>query len=175
MGNQMYQSILNSDIHLRRLELTDAEPMLEWLKNPDIYEKMQYDPEKQNLEQCMAFIRNSWEEQKNLHYAITDSTSEYLGTISLKNIDMQNRNAELGIALHPKAMGKGIGAEALKQIAQRAFEEMALHKIYLYVRKDNERAVKFYQKNGWACEGEFKGHICVRGEYKDIYWFALHK
>lgn len=175
MGDRVCQSILNRDICLRRLELSDVEPMFEWLINPDVYEKMQYDPAKQSMERCIAFIKDSWEETNNLHYAITDETNEYFGTISLKNIDMQNKNAELGIALHPKAMGKGVGAEALRLIAQKAFGEMDLHKIYLYVRKDNERAVKFYQKNGWLYEGEFREHLYVRGEYKDICWFAITK
>lgn len=175
MGDIMRKSLLKRDISLRRLELEDAVPMLEWLKNPDIYEKMQYDPEKQNMEQCIAFIKNSWKDQKNLHYAVTDSKNEYFGTVSLKNVDTQNKNAELGIVLHPKAFGKGIGAEALRLIAQIAFEEMDLHKIYLYVRQDNKRAVRFYRKNGWECEGDFKEHILARGEYKDIYWFALRK
>ena len=174
MDNLLCEPLLESRIALRRLELSDAVPMLEWMKNPDIYEKMQYDPEKQSLEQCIAFIKDSWEDTQNLHYAIIDSENEYLGTISLKNVDKKNRNAELGLVLHPKAMGKGVGAEALKLITFQAFEEMNLHKVYLYVRKDNERAVKFYKKNGWECEGEFKAHIFVRGEYRDIYWFAIH-
>lgn len=169
----MCQSLLNNKIVLRNLDLSDAELMLEWMKNPDIYEKMQYDPAKQSKESCISFIKNSWQDEDNLHYAISNLENEYYGTISLKNIDIKNKNAELGIVLHPKAMGKGISTEALKLIANKAFEELNLHKIYLYVRKDNERAVRFYKKNGWEYEGEFKEHLWIHGEYKDIYWFSL--
>lgn len=175
MTDSMGEVLAENVIKLRRLELADAKAMLEWLINPDIYEKMQYNPDEQSFEQCISFIKNSWKDQKNLHYAITDMTNEYMGTVSLKNIDIKNQNAELGIVLHPKAFGKGIGAEALRLIAIKAFDELNLHKIYLYVRQDNERAVKFYRKNGWKCEGEFKEHLFVHGEYKDIYWFALRK
>lgn len=172
MGDRMGEQILTQEFSLRRLELSDAEPMLEWMLTPDIYEKMQYNPQEQSLEKCQAFIKNSWENRTDLHYAITDNAKGYYGTISLKNVDLKNRNAELGIALHPKAIGKGVGAKALSLLVDKAFHELDLHKIYLYVRKDNERAVKFYKKNGWQLEGEFREHLYIRGEFKDIYWFS---
>lgn len=173
MGNRESKSVLTEQIHLRKLEIADAEPMLAWMKTPDIYEKMQYDPEKQSLERCRGFIENSWSDSSNLHYAITNKDNEYLGTVSLKNIDEQNNNAELGIALCPRAMGQGCGSRALFEIMRVAFEEKKLHRVYWYVRTDNERAVRFYRKNRISEEGCFKGHIKIRGEYKDICWFGI--
>ncbi len=175
MGDIMCKPILKDEISLRKLELTDAEPMLEWMTDPDIYKNMQYDPEAQNLEKCRTFIRNSWEDRENLHCAITNRQQEYLGTVSLKNIDRKNKNAEFAIALCPKAMGKGVSASALREIMKKAFEEQNLNKVYLYVRSDNQRAVAFYKKNHLTYEGCFAEHLCVAGEYKDIYWFSLRK
>lgn len=173
MGDSMCKSVLKDHIRLRRLELADAEPMLEWMLEPSIYEKMQYDPKVQNLERCKNFIQTSWTDDRNLHYAITNYAGEYLGTVSLKNIDHQNQNAEFAIALHPKAMGKGVSSIALKKIMEKAFDELNLHKVYLYVRSDNERAIAFYKKNHLEYEGCFKEHLSINGEYKDILWFAL--
>ncbi len=167
------EQILERDIFLRRLDLADAEPMLEWLKDPSIYEKMQYDPEEQTLERCIAFIKKSWTDTENLHYAVTNSEKEYLGTVSLKNVDRKNCNAELGIVICPKAMGRGIAAKALREIMRIAFEELDLNKVYLYVRCDNERAVAFYHRNRMPHEGCFKKHIYANGAFRDIDWFSL--
>lgn len=175
MGDIMRKSVLKDKVFLRKLELTDAKPMLEWMTDPDIYKNMQYDPKEQNLEKCSAFIQNSWEDKENLHCAITNEQHEYLGTVSLKNIDRKNQNAEFAIALCPKAMGKGISAAALREIMKKAFEELNLNKVYLYVRSDNQRAVAFYKKNHLTYEGCFAEHLCVEGDYKDIYWFSLRK
>lgn len=164
---------LCNQIRLRRLELSDAENMLEWMKNPQVYEKMQFNPEGQNIECCKKFIERSWTDTNNLHYAISNLENEYLGTISLKNISKVHKNAELGIVVHPKAMKQGIGSEALKLLSQKAFKEFGLNKIYLYVRKDNVKAVSFYMKNGWKLEGEFRRHLFIRGEFRDILWFSL--
>lgn len=175
MGDYMHKLLLRDDITLRRLELTDAADMLEWMLEPDIYGKMQYDPAEQSLEKCRRFIEQSWTDDKNFHYAITNQKKEYLGTISLKNIDKKNQNAEFAIALHPKAMGKQVGTSALRAIMEIAFMEMELNKVYLYVRSDNERAVAFYKKNGLEYEGCFREHIYSDGKFRDIYWFALRK
>ena len=155
--------------------MSDAESLLEWMQTPDIYEKMQYDPAKQSIETCRHFIEKSWNDDKNLHYAITNQKQIYLGTVSLKNIDCDNENAEFAIALHPTAMKRNIGTLALRLIMQVAFEELGLNKVYLYVRRDNERAIAFYEKNHLEQEGCFKEHLKIGESYKDIYWYALRK
>lgn len=160
---------------LRKLELSDATLMLEWMSKPEIYNKMQYDYKQLNLDSCIKFIRNSWDDKENLHLAISNENSEYLGTISLKNIDYKNKNAELGIALHPQYMGKRIASFALFEMAKRAFFKLRLNRIYLYVRTDNNRAVMFYEKNQLEFEGCSKESLLIEGEYRDILWFSLRK
>lgn len=175
MGDYCSKSVLADEIILRKLEIADAEPMLEWLLDPNIYEKMQYDPKQQSLEGCCAFIRKSWDDESNLHYAISNRENTYLGTVSLKNIDKKNQNAELGIVVHPFAMRLGVATKALRAIFQKAFEDLGLNKVYLCVRCDNERAVEFYRKNKMTCEGCFKQHLFVMDHFRDIFWFSMQK
>lgn len=166
---------LHSKVFLRKLELTDGEPMLEWMRNPGIYQYMQYDYTEQTLERCYNFIQNSWENKENIHLAITNEKKEYLGTVSLKNIDIKNRNAEFAIVISPRFIGMGIGTIALRAIMKKAFEELDLHKVYLYVRSDNKKAIRFYKKNRLEYEGHFKEHLFIRNSYQDIDWFSLRK
>ena len=70
----------NKEIKLRKLTTEDAEPMLAWMKNPDIYKNMQYNPDNQTLERCKMFIKNSWTDESNLHFAVTDADERYMGT-----------------------------------------------------------------------------------------------
>lgn len=164
-----------TEILLRKLQLDDAEPMLEWMLDPDIYSKMQYDHKNMDIEKCLLFIRNSWSDKHNLHWAVSDISQKYMGTISLKNIDYKNKNAEFGIAIHPMYMGKGIASRALQKLVEKVFLEMDLNKIYLYVRTDNERAVSFYKRNHLEFEGCAKEHLLIENDYKDILWFSLRR
>lgn len=175
MGDRKYKSILEDNVRLRRLEISDAGSMLEWMLNADIYKYMQYRPEQQSLESCERFIRNSWKSQENRHWAVSDPQGSYLGTVSLKNIDQENRNAEFAIALMPEAMGKKIGLSAMIQVMHKAFYELDLHKVYLYVREDNKRAIRFYEKCLLRYEGCFMEHLWIDGKFRNIHWYAIQK
>ena len=43
------------------------------------------------------------------------------------------------------------------------------------MRADNERAVRFYEKNQLELEGCAKEHLFAEGKYRDVLWFALRK
>lgn len=137
-------------MELRKLDIKDAPLMLEWMHNKDVTLHMNRDFSKLSLEDCENFIKNSLADENNVHFAIVDETDEYLGTISLKNIDNINKNAEFGITIREKAMGKGISSEAMKAIIAYGFEKLGLTSIYWCVSSENARAVRFYDKNGYA-------------------------
>lgn len=52
------------------------------------------------------------------------------------------------LAVHPSYQNKNIGSLLLKEII-RLFREMGILEIILEVRYDNEKAIKFYKKNGF--------------------------
>ena len=85
-------------IVLRRLELKDIPYMLEWMHDTETKLIFQNDFLAVDEVKAENFILNSFNDD-NKHFAIVDnSNDEYLGTISLKNIDNKNRNAEYAIS-----------------------------------------------------------------------------
>lgn len=132
---------------LRKLKLVDAPYMLEWMHDKSVVENMNRDFSVYTKEDCERFIINSLNDKNNVHLAIVDSNDEYFGTISLKNIDNINKNAEFGITLRKVAMGKGIASWAMKEIIQYGKETLRLERIYWCVSPENIRAVRFYDKN----------------------------
>ena len=159
-------------IRLRPLMLKDAPLMLEWMHDPQIASNFQTDFINMTLEHVTSFIKNSWS-QTNRHYAVVDETDEYLGTMSLKNIDFHNRNAEYAVCLRRKAQGTNAAMDATKQLFEVAFQELKLHKVYLNVYTDNLRANRFYQKAGFVYEGCSKDAVCVRGVFKSLNWYGI--
>lgn len=85
--------------------------------------------------------------EKNLHLAITDSSDEYLGTVSLKHIE--KNTAEFGIAIRKKAMRRGISISAMQKMLKIGFDDLRLSKIFWCVNPENVRALKFYDKNSF--------------------------
>lgn len=163
---------------LRKLEEKDADGMLEWMHDEEIQKSFRYPMLNTTKEDVLNFIQKAESEPiegKSIHYAIVDENDEYLGTISLKDVDMVSGNAEYAISLRRKAQGKGIAAQATKELLNKAFEQFGFEKVYLNVLADNERAIHLYEKCGFVYEGEFRRHLHIRGEYKNLKWYSVLK
>lgn len=151
----------------------DAPGMLEWMTDPEVNLYFQFDPGTVSLETVQQFIARAGDEREDRHFAIAGEGDEYQGTVSLKHISPRDRTAEYAIALRQGASGKGLGSFATREVLRVGFVEMDLHKIYLNVYADNQRALSLYEKCGFRLEGEFKQHLFVRGEYKDLKWYGM--
>lgn len=157
-------------IILRELCEKDAENMLEWMHDPDSQKGFQKNMMDMTLEDARLFCRESKlcshpAQGQNMHFAIADDADEYLGTISLKNINLKYHSAEYAITVRKKVRGRGVAMEATRLLLKKGFEEMGLHRIYLTVFADNIVAIKFYEKCGFSFEGELRDHIFLDGKY----------
>lgn len=165
-------------IKLRELNVHDSEYMLEWMKDPDVNKYFKHDFESETIESVKKFIDGSkidMENGLNYNYAIVNLYDEYLGTVSLKNVDRYSLNAELAISIRKKSQGVGIGELSIRKILNIAFENLNLEKVYLSVRSDNLRAIYLYEKVGFKLEGEFRNHIRVNEKYISLKWYGLLK
>lgn len=158
---------------LRRLAAKDSEKMLEWMKDPNINRFFRFDINSINEEQITNFINDSLRDETNLHLAIVNDADEYLGTVSLKNIDYKNGSAEYAISLRRNAIGTDLAQRATDTILYIAFFEMDLNKVYLNVLSQNVRAIRFYEKYGFAFEREYIEQVKIRGECQSLKWYGI--
>lgn len=167
-------------IRLRELKMEDAPLMLEWMHDKDIQKSFKKNMLGATLEQAEQFCKDAMIPEKinsgdSIHFAIADEDDEYLGTISLKNFDIESLNAEYSIATRKKANGVGIAFEASRLLLDRAFNDYGLHRVYLNVFSDNIPAIRLYEKCGFKYEGEFREHIKIGGEYMNWKWYGMLK
>jgi RimJ/RimL family protein N-acetyltransferase/dTDP-4-dehydrorhamnose 3,5-epimerase-like enzyme len=169
---------MKNNITLRALEEKDAPLMLEWIKDADINRYFQFDNENASIDSVLEFIKNSKNMVTNAHFAIInekDKNDEYFGTASLKEINLNAKNAEYAIALRKEAQGKGYGYAATVKILEYAFYTLGLERVYLNVLSDNKNAVKFYEDFGFIYEGEFFNHISIHNKIHSLKYFRLLK
>ena len=163
----------NINVELRKLKGKDAPLMLEWMHDENVIQNMGTDFRNKTVEDCIAFIENSAEDSDSVHRAIVDGEDEYLGTVSLKNID--NGLAEFAIAIRRKAMGTGASRLAMQQIITYGFEVLHLKRIYWCVSPLNKRAIRFYDKNGYQ---RIDSPNCVKGytesQVNTFVWYAVN-
>lgn len=160
---------------LRSLEQKDRQGMLEWMLDPQInylYTDKIKNATEESVAEFIADAQESMRIRKSCHYAVVDKKDEYLGTISLKNIEIV-KGAEYAVSMRKSAQGKGIASWATQEILRIAFDVMELNRVYLNVLSDNEHANQFYVKNGFRYEGESKSCIMIGGETKSLSWYAI--
>ena len=165
-------------IKLRELKGNDAAYMLEWMHDASIQKCFKKKMKEYTLEDAKYFCINSKIPKMitdgiDIHYAIANEDDEYLGTISLKNIDLESKSAEYAIVMRKKAQGHGNAYMASMILLKKAFSEYGLHRVYLNVLENNKKAINMYEKIGFNYEGEFRDHIKKGGEYLNLKWYGM--
>ncbi len=158
-------------VTLRGLELTDAEEIIKHFNDLEIRQFLgeSIPISKQEEEE---WIRNTWkmrQEGKGHIFGIElHSSRKLIGTCGLVRISPIHRGAELGIAIMDKQYwGKGLGVEALHLLLDYAFNILNLHRVWLVVIEDNERAIRSYLKVGFQHTGRLRQAVYKGGIYKD--------
>ncbi len=160
---------------LRPLKFEDSVRMLEWMHDPFVVEKLRTDFAGKTKEDCLIFIENS-RDNENINLAITDDFDVYMGTVSLKHITL--KSAEFAITIHRDAMGKGYSLWAMNEMLALGFKKYRVNEIYWCVAKDNLRALRFYDKNGF-CRTDHK-YLLISEDYsetqiKSYVWYRINE
>lgn len=136
-------------MRLRPLRPEDAPLMLEWMHDENVTYHLSGNFAAKQASDCIAFIAACADTAENWHLAIADEQDVYMGTVSLKHIDPEEKEAEFAISTRSCAMGKGISRAAMAEMLRLGFAERGLQRIYWCVAPENTRAVRFYDKNGY--------------------------
>ncbi|HEY4705289.1 MAG TPA: GNAT family protein [Thermoplasmata archaeon] len=101
-------------------------------------------------------------------YAI-EVNGDHIGNVGLHWIDRANRKANVGIVIGEKERwSQGYGTDAMRTILRYAFQRVNLHKVNLDVLDYNDRAIRVYEKCGFATEGVRRDEIWKRGRFANL-------
>ena len=74
----------------------------------------------------------------------------FVGGVGIYNESISKKCAEFGrIVLSPQYQHRGVGTKTLKIIFEIAKTHLGLTSLFLYVKKENQNAIKLYEYNGF--------------------------
>lgn len=163
-------------IKLRELSKHDIPELNRWRNDPAVTEQLGA-----NFHYIDQSIDENWfaDYQKSRHQhvrlsIINAETDEYIGNVNLTNIHPINRCAEFSIVIgNPNYWGKGIGTQAGIKMLEHAFQNLNLHRVYLYVLTENQRAIRLYERMGLKSEGISRQAVFKNGRYLDLAVMAI--
>ena len=163
-------------IYLRLMTYDDTEKIVEWRNSDSVRKRFIY----QGLftkESHENWIRTMVETGKVVQMIICEmDTDKAVGSVYVRDIDRTHHKAEYGIFIGEEAArGRGYGSAAAKLMVQFCFEELELHRLFLRVYAENERAIRSYENAGFIKEAHLRDDVYIDGEYKDIVLMGILK
>ena len=101
-------------------------------------------------------------------FIAVNSDHESIGLVELIEIDYIHRNTEFSIIVAPEHQGHGYAHSLIQSALDYAFTILNLHKVYLHVAQENEKALHLYTKCGFIEEGHLVEEVFTNGRYSDV-------
>jgi RimJ/RimL family protein N-acetyltransferase len=91
-------------------------------------------------------------EKPSSRYLVVRDGADIAGFALLQNIGNANQSVRLR-RIAVENTGRGVGSILLRSVLQVCFDDLAAHRVELYVFVENERAYRTYLKTGFVAEG----------------------
>jgi ribosomal-protein-alanine N-acetyltransferase len=118
-----------------------------------------------------------WEERSAFNFGIWfKEDRNYIGHISVKNIDWVIPRGEIAYIISKEYEGKGIMTEALTAVIKFSFENLFMSRLFLRVMTSNNRSYELAERCGFSREGILrKDHKTYEGDLVDLYYYGMTK
>jgi ribosomal-protein-alanine N-acetyltransferase len=144
---------------LRALDLNDAKAIFGLRTNKEVNTYIKRTM-LNNLSEARAFIdsiSNAVAEDTGIFWVLASKNSaELLGTIGLRNFDVEENYAEIGYDMHPDYQDSGYMSEAFEAILEFSAQQMGLKFIEAFTHKDNNASVALLEKYDFELQPDRK-------------------
>jgi [ribosomal protein S5]-alanine N-acetyltransferase len=124
----------------------------------------------EDAQRYFKYLDYSRNDKTTYELGIFDNEQDtFIGVISLRTIDFNYQNAEIGYWLVKEFWKKGYATEAAELIIEYAFEKLDLYRIYATLEKDNVSSLSLLNRLGFEVEGLMKKSVKNKGKFVDRY------
>ena len=166
------EAILGGLVVLRRHRNENLRAFQSWYSDPEVARLTRYQPGPLSADEIQRFFYGRIMGSDFLAMAIHVRESDRLiGTCAFSQLEADNGSTLFHITIGERdAWGHGYGSEATELMVAHAFTRLALHRVALTVFEFNVRAIRTYEKCGFAVEGRARGAIFRDGRF----WDEIH-
>ncbi len=126
-----------------------------------------------NLAQEQAWWEGQNKDPNRLNFAV-EYEGRHIGGCGYASLDRKNQNGEVGLFIGEKSLwNQGLGQDILTTLVDYGLQYLNLHRIFLRVFAENERAVRAYEKVGFKHEGRFRESEWRHGRWHDMLYMSI--
>jgi diamine N-acetyltransferase len=157
---------INNLITLRPLEREDLR-FVHTLDNNAVVMRYWFEEPFVSFDELVEIYQRHTHDQSERRFIVANAESIPVGLVELVEINLIHRHAEFQIIIAPGQQGRGYAKQATQMAIDYAFQVLNLHKLSLYVDKENTKAIHIYTQLGYAPEGTLREEFFVNGAYRD--------
>ncbi len=163
-----YKKLLGERVYLSPVNPEDMDKFVTWLNDMQVTDYIGRTHYVQNYVNEKRWIEEELAKGEYFFEIVTVDGDEAIGNISLKDVDLINRRATLGILIgESDSRNKGYGTEAIRLLLDYAFNYLNLNNVMLVYLECNERAKRCYEKVGFKEFGRRRMSKFLNGRYYD--------
>ena len=186
MMPKAFPKLFGTLVNLREILINDAQDITLLLMNYNVSKHLWEIPNPYSIDDALEFIKcanSDFNTLKALHFAIESkiiprsrNNLKFVGTISVKNIDLVNKKADLGYWIGEQYWGRGLATECLKLIIDYAFSaELGLKQLCAYVFPENKASIRVLEKNGMNKIGEVNEYHKLSGRDRTSFIYVTKR
>ncbi len=144
-----FPNMETKNLLLRRIEQNDVNDLFKMRKDPRMhaYTDTKIDI---NIIETNAYIdkmNTGVDDRKWLIWVMEHKQSKkVIGSISIWNLNKEEKSGELGYGIIPDYQGQGLMKESLLKVIEYGFDVMNLNKLDAYTEENNESSIKLLEK-----------------------------
>lgn len=172
-----FHPIFGARVTLDTLRADDADDVYAMQSDPEVCRYLLYEPRsREKVEEVLArdgAATHLAAPGDYLQPAIRDENGRFIGTLYLEIKSVDDRAAEIGWSLLPRAQGKGYARDAAAMLLDLCFGEMGLHRVIAELDPRNTASVALCERLGMRHEGHFVEDMFLKGEWTDTGRYAI--
>lgn len=141
-----WQTIRTERLYLREIREDDAEIIVSWRSDPQVYQYFK-NPHRITIEEHLNWYREAYRGQSNMIYWICYFGSDPVGVFGIKKL-FEN-SAEVSYLIDPKYQHRGYAREVLDVILRQAEKKWNITSVTADVHVNNMASVKFIKAMGF--------------------------
>jgi RimJ/RimL family protein N-acetyltransferase len=175
MTSRDFPKLFGVVVNLREFSVNDAQDITH-LMSYNVSKYLYEVPNPYTIEDAINFIKSAHSDFNSLtalHFAIEHRDKSepgnnlvLVGAISLKNIDLVNKKANLGYWIGEQYWGRGIATECVSLVIHYVFSELKLEEVSAYVFPENKASILVLEKNGMKKKGQVNEYHKISGRYR---------
>lgn len=160
---------MQNDVRIRPITVDDTNNIIKWRNSEAVMKNFIY-RKRLTKNDHLKWIKNRINKKEVYQFVAEDiKYKKEFGSTYIKDVDKNNKKAELGIFIGEDSYrGKGYGTKLIELTTDYAFKKLKLNKIYARILYYNKPSYNAFIRCGYKKDAVLRDDVLIGRKYYDV-------